>query len=239
MDHILYIIGVPIFCLLVYEITHILWYAYLAVAAGKKVQPVSQLIENPKKRTLVIGDSTSYGTGATEPRFSLVGRLVHTYPEVSITNESKNALDLRELSLKLNTIQGTYDVVLIHIGGIDTLKFTSTQKMEQYFLKINEELDRLKIPTRILITVNNVGLAPIMQFMSSFLYRHRSNFMHNFFVKMAQKYGMRHVSLYELPGKDPLSHNTKQLFSKDKMHPSDEGYGIWFSKIDATLKPLL
>lgn len=239
MGYTFLIVGIFAIGIVLYEISQIIWCSILAIRAGKRAQPVSQKISSPRKRILVIGDSTSYGTGATQPQYSLVGRLVRAYPDIEVTNESENAMDLKQLARKLSDIQETYDMVIIHIGGIDTLKFTSNRKMEQLFERIHLEIQRLAIPTTLLVTVNNVGLAPFMHLMSACLYRMRSKRMHQFFVRIAKKYNFHHVSLYEMPGNDLLAQDATHLFSKDRIHPSDAGYGIWYEKINHTLKPLL
>jgi lysophospholipase L1-like esterase len=128
---------------------------------------------------------------------------------------------------------------MIHIGGIDTLSFTRFQKMEKFFVKMNNHIQRLKINTVILVTVNNVGLSPFICFPFKGIYSTRSKKMHHFFQKIAQIYSMVHISLYALPGNDPLAKNPSRLFAGDRIHPNDEGYGIWYSKIKEVIPTYL
>ena len=228
-----------VLCFIAYEGLSIAWYSYLAVVAGKKVTPFSRILTNPRKHVLVIGDSTSYGTGASSSEHSLVGLLGQEFPDIAITNKSKNALNLKELADRMQDIHGTYDVIQIHIGGIDTLSFTSDRSMLSSWERIYTRIQELKIPTTILVTVNNVGLGPFMKTCSSVLYRLRSRHMNRFFTKLAETYQIEHVSLYDLPGNDPLAKNPDVLFSKDKIHPSDAGYKLWYERISPVAQKYL
>ncbi len=239
MQDVLYVISLLFGVFILIEGVRLIYYGYRAHLSGERTTPVSQMCKNPRKRILIVGDSTSYGTGASSPNNSLVGRFASDFPDFEIINESENALNIANLEKKLENGSGTFDVLMIHIGGIDTLAFTSFLKMEKLFLRINEHIKRRNFRTVILVTVNNVGLSPFIRFPLKHLFEERSRKMHSFFEKMAQRYNMVHVSLYELAENDPLAKDPRRLFSADKIHPSDEGYGIWYARIKEVITPYL
>lgn len=231
IENILIFFTVAFFALLFFEFGKIAKGMHLAKKAGKKTNPFSQLSDKAQERILVIGDSTSYGVGALDPRNSLVGRLALDKPRAHIENLSQTAMDLKQLASSLKGVRkNSFDTLLIHIGGIDTLSFTSLQKLERHMENVAAEARRLCRGSTILISVNNVGSAPVFQFYPlSRLLTKRSKHMSSFFSDAATKHKMLHVNLYLEKEDDPLPQNSH--YAPDGIHPNDEGYGIWYKKI--------
>ena len=211
------------------------YYGFKAHLAGKKTVPFSTHPQNPTKRVLVIGDSTSYGTGALNPIHSLYGRLAQDFPSIEITNKSVNALNSAGLLTVLRNNTEPCDMLMMHIGGIDTLSFTPKKRLEKIFASVAQHIKEQNIPVAVLVSVNNVGLSPFVRFPLKTLFNRRSETMHFLFERIAQQHGFIHISLYARPGEDELAQDPNTFFAGDKIHPNDAGYAIWYQKIKHAL----
>ena len=80
-------ICVILLSIIIFETARLLLHLQKAVDAGKRVIPVTQSLQSAHKRILVIGDSTSFGTGAIKSENSLVGRLARDFPNTEIVND--------------------------------------------------------------------------------------------------------------------------------------------------------
>ncbi len=234
------VLGILVLCVVCYEAIRIGIHARKAVLAGKRAVPVSKAHASPHKSVLVIGDSTSFGTGAREAKNSLVGRLAQDYPNIAITNASRNAMNVRELKHTLSNIrENHFDIIMMHIGGVDTLSFTSSAQITHHFKEIAEHTVAMGAEAVILVSVNNVGTAPFIRFPLSTLFDWRSRKMTELFSKLSNTHNMHHVPLYEKREDDPLGKEPEILFSDDKIHPNDAGYAVWYRMIQNAVDPYL
>lgn len=228
------------FFIALFIIGRIFFYGRRAVLAGKQATPVSNLKPGAHKRILVIGDSTSYGTGATQPENSLVGRLVRDFPESEIINASENGMDITRLEKKLGGMtHEKFDIVMLHIGGVDTIAFTRNRTIVSCINKIREHTKLMGAHTVALVSMNNVGSLPLAHFPFTTIYSARSRRVTNLFEKTCVDCDLVHIPLYTENKTEPLLRNGKNHFSTDKMHPNDEGYGIWYQKIKEIIHPYI
>ncbi len=210
-------------------------YTRRAIMLGRGTSPVSQEKPGARVRILVIGDSTSYGTGAVNPSKSLVGRLASEYKEAAIANLSENAMNLKALAGKLALLESErYALVCIHIGGIDMLTFTPFKAMHRYLAKALESAKKIA-PRVVVVSMNNAGSVPAYRFPVSTLYEFRGRQMSRLFERACRESGVTHAPLFMERRDDPLLNERGGFYARDGMHPNDEGYGIWYEKI----KPFL
>lgn len=59
---------------------------------------------------------------------------------------------------------------------------------------------------------------------------------HKEFAKVAAAHGALYVNLYEPFWKDPFLRDPRRYLSRDGLHPSTYGYGLWFDKVKAALE---
>lgn len=229
-----------IFAALLYESLRILKYAKRAIQAGKEARPVERVVPEAPKHVLVIGDSTSLGTGASDQRNSLVGRLAADFPNLAITNASENAMDLRRLYEKLESFnESNFDIIMIHIGGIDTISFSRFSKLSELLKKTLERACAMSNEKVFVISMNNVGSAPLFRFPLNIIYDRRSRMLTSLFHELCNDVQVIHIPLYEKKKHDPLPKDPGKLYAHDNIHPSDEGYGYWYDKIKKGVIPYL
>lgn len=240
MPHLSTVAFVIVVLLILFEAVRIGIHARKAVAAGKRAVPVSKTHTNPHKRVLVIGDSTSFGTGSQESKNSLVGRLAQDFDDLEIVNASENAMSIKRLSEKLAGLRGThFDAIMMHIGGVDTLSLTSSRSILHYFNLIAEATQNLGATTIVLISMNNVGGAPLFRFPLNMFLDWRSKKLSALFSHISEEHGFVHVPLHRDLACCPLVLERDRLFSEDKIHPNDAGYGVWYRIIKDAVTPYL
>lgn len=214
-----------------------LFYGFRAVALGKRAVPSSQSPVTPHKRVLILGDSIAVGVGASAPETSLVGRLIQSYPHLHIDNRAKNALGFNEVEQVLaNITDETYDIVILSVGGMDVLRCTPFSSIAKHVARIQEHLHRLGVHQTILVSVNNVGNAPMWGFPLNRFFDRRSRNLTEHLATLSVKYNILHVPLYREKYTDPLIQQPN-LFAEDGTHPNDQGYAIWYNHIQSIIHP--
>lgn len=185
--------------------------------------------ESDRGKVLIVGDSTGAGTGAESPRKTIAGFLVDD--GYSVKNLSKWGAMTSGVLKQLESERGNhYDKVLIFTGGNDIIWFYDLDKT---FLNLKEILEKAKEMADEVIVVppGNVGLAPMFKEPIGLLYERRTRTVREKFIAEAEKEGAIYVDLFtesldELFSGDPLKY-----FSPDLLHPSSEGYLVWYEKI--------
>jgi len=217
---------------ILYEFGRLLFCLYLVKIAGRKTTPIENYPANPVGRILILGDSTSYGTGALNSDNSLVGRLIKDYPNYTVINKSQNGLRFSQLEKQLTTLAdiNNLDYIFLHIGGMDTLYFTSQATIKKVFDKFAKFCFAKKVRQCFVVSVNNTGNVPMYHFPLNYLLGKRSHVVSDQLNKLAQNYGFVSIPLYENKALEPLL-SSSDLFSADKIHPNDKGYGKWYEKI--------
>jgi lysophospholipase L1-like esterase len=232
----LVILFTALLAVMIYEMIRVMRKINLAIELGKEARPFFR--DNPRatKRILVIGDSTSYGTGATDPHLSLAGRLADDFPDHALVNASKNAMSLAELVRKMDEVQGPYALTSIHIGGVDALAFTPLRQVRKC---LTQALQKAKEKTNgqvLLVSVGNTGALPAYRFLPfSALLSWRSQQVSQVCEEVCKELGVTHVPLWEPIDTDPIRKDPIHLMAPDTMHPSGEGYAYWYAKIRRVL----
>ncbi len=189
---------------------------------------------------LVIGDSTGYGTGAMRPEESIAGRVGSVFPEHEIKNLSVNGLQTSGLLAGIRGLprESVYDLALIQIGGNDILFFVPYQKTRNSLELI---LDEAKVLARhvVVMTSGNVGAAPAFGPLLSYLYSARTRAVREIFLEVTSQKQVSYVDLYEPRERDPFVQEPARYHSRDGLHPSSEGYALWFEKLKPTLTQIV
>jgi len=225
---------------IIFEAVRIIIGSQKAVQAGKKVKPVSQSILGSTANLLVIGDSTSYGTGATSQANSLVGMLAADYSKISIVNASENAMNVAQVKDKMcSMLDQKFDIVMIHVGGIDSLKLTPLDTLRSDLETIFSTANNMGAKITVLVSVNNVGSVPLFRFPLSVMYTYRSRQVSQLCDDVCRAQGALHVPLFTEVQEEPLFSEGGGHFSADGIHPNDVGYKIWYDKIQSVVRPYI
>lgn len=219
---------------IVFLLVRIAHFSHRAVEFGKKAQPFTQHRKDAQKKILVIGDSTAVGTGAMYPEYSLVGRLATDLPDVQIINAAQNAMNLKELHASLSPHGSEidpYQYIIIHIGGMDTITLLPLSIIRKHALASLALAKQIAHKQVFLVSVYNVGTAPIFQFPLNLFFRRRSRRISQLLDTLCQELLVEHIPLYSPEHEDALYKDSKRYFATDGLHPNDEGYGLWYERI--------
>lgn len=189
---------------------------------------------------VVVGDSTGYGTGASDPHASIAGRVGSLFPAYTIKNLSSNGLTTKRLAEMFPTMlpEESIDVLLIQIGGNDVLFFSSPQKTR---IHLDTILAHAKERARnvVVMTHGNVGAAPAFGPMLSSVYAARTRMFQKLFMERAGLYQVPYIDLYEPPDVDLFAKDPKRYHAPDGIHPGSAGYALWFEKLRPVLTQIV
>lgn len=228
--------------LIIFALAFIAWDIYETrrlIAIGLKLAdnaiPFSRNAASPK--ILVIGDSTAVGTGASSSSTSLAGLLGSFYPSASIENRGINGSKTRDL-LSRNDLRGArYDLIMIHIGGNDTVRFTNLDELTKDIASVIDEAKK-RSDNIVIVSTGNVGTARLLPLGTRWLFTIRTKEVRDIFKKAAVEKNVVYVDLFREPAIDPFAQDPSKYYATDSFHPSDAGYADWFSLIAKHLPAL-
>ena len=214
--------------------------AYQAVQKGKilaaETVPFERIIPDAPMRILVVGDSSAFGTGATEPIYSTAGYLGEKYKEAEVINISENGLKLEGLLHKLDDRElAEFDIAVAQIGANDIIQLTNLENAKDSLRLILETLSGSADKVVILHSAN-LGAAPIFPKYIGFIFTKRSsNFREIYKTEVAEFENVSYVDLF-IDDKDRLDElNLPKYYARDGLHLSDEGYFYWYEKIQMAI----
>lgn len=216
--------------ILLFELLQMGWRFYIGRNLSRNAVLFSR--EDPKATVhiLVVGDSTAVGVGAN-PKSSIAGRLGEDFPEAEIVNLGKTGVRVKDVEEQLETVKGKkYDFILLQVGGNDILRFTPLEQLQENTasaLKQAKELGDMVI----LITTGNVGNAPFFPWPIGWIYTERARSAREIFMQTAKDNGVIYADLFTERKDDPFLKDPKKFHAPDMLHPSGEGYGIWYEKL--------
>jgi lysophospholipase L1-like esterase len=202
-----------------------------AAELARASEPVQATPPAPALRVLVVGDSTAVGTGATRPAASVVGRMAAAHPDWAITNRGRDGAKFADIAAQLAGA-GAHDLVLIFGGGNDVIRLTPRASLEQQVALATSRAKAIA-PRVIVMPAGNVGNAPFFLPPLSWWMSRRAQAMHEVVREAAQAHGAVYVNLYKERAQDPFAQQPHRLHAADGLHPSDEGYALWWRELSA------
>lgn len=195
--------------------------------------PYSNSPRDPAQRILVVGDSTGVGTGTSDTRFSLAGRLGEQFPAGQVVNESANGLRTADL-LALVKEQGyqDFDLVVVHAGGNDIIHFDN---LTQAAANLRQAVDILAGRNRqiAVFTTGDMGDSDFFPILAKPLMTARSRSLRDKVKSIASEYqNVAYVDLFSKEG----NLKTVDGYAADKLHLSDSGYALWYEALKETLR---
>ncbi len=187
---------------------------------------------------LIVGDSTARGTGAQRPELSLAGRIGAALPQTRIVNLGENGARFSDVVRQLEEAPALpYRFVLVVAGANDVLRLVPPARVEQ---DVHAALDRAHelSSTVVLMALPNIGHAPILPWPLNDWYTRQARRVHRRVRLAAAQQGVPLVNLFFEGQDDPFAREPDRYIAQDGMHPSDEGYRLWFQTL-ATAQPAL
>lgn len=203
----------------------------IGTAMAKESVPYEQEVRNPKYHFLILGDSTAVGVGASNPAFSVAGRIGAEFPRANIVNLGRNGRKTKDLIPLLEELQGTeFDLVEIHIGGNDAVRFTNLDGLGDDLSRVIVLAKRLS-DNVLIISHGNAGTVRMFPYGTRWLFQARSESVRDVFTKVTSVNEVPFVDLYVDHLQDPFAIDPATYYAQDYFHPSNDGYALWFEKI--------
>lgn len=184
-----------------------------------------------QKTLLVLGDSTAVGVGATAPEDTIAGRFANDEKFTWVENYAVSGARSSDLAEQLSkrTLE-KYDAVLVQVGANDVIRFSSPFASVKILHPVFSDIKKLSDDVT-WIMAGNIGGAPFFPYAVRPIYQRLSLAYHKAFAELARDVGFVYIDLYAPPHEDIFLTDTKRYFAPDLLHPSSEGYRIWYEKI--------
>ena len=221
------IVAAPLVVAAVYTAFRLSQSAWLA----RRSTPLQVAPPEPRKRLLIVGDSTGVGTGASAPAKSLAGLIAAEHPNLTIVNRSADGATFERIAAQLEG-GGRFDAVLIVGGANDVMRLTGAEALRRALSRVLF-LARARADMVVLMPAGNLGNARFFLWPWSMLMTRRARMLHAIARQAAAAHGATYVSLFKERAADPFARAPERLHAADRLHPSDAGYALWHHELSA------
>lgn len=221
--------------LVLFEVGQFLLSFRKAKKLSEQAESFSHTPEESELKFLVAGDSTAEGVGAEEPINTVAGRFHQDFPQAKIVNLGQEGYKIKDVKQSLKQVEGEFDLVILHAGANDILYFTSFEEAKRNMRSLLNEAKSLS-DNVVLITSGNIGLSPILPFPVGWYYSKRSKKYLNAFEDIAQEEDVAFVDIYNSEKNDLFEEEPDKYYAHDRIHLSDQGYGLWYEEIRGTME---
>jgi lysophospholipase L1-like esterase len=186
------------------------------------------------KRVLIVGDSTAFGMGADRPEDSIAGRLARDFPNAEILNYAVNGSLSGNVLTQLNKANGeTFDLILIFTGGNDLWHLTPAGRVRKNLTAALQEANKMSNNHALVLYYANIATAPLFPALVRRFLTWRNERIHGVFIEVCSGLDVPCIELFT-PFRndlhtDPFEKNPRLYFSLDMVHPSSEGYRVWYN----------
>ena len=192
--------------------------------------PVQQLPQACRRTIIVAGDSTAFGVGAL-PAESTAGRIAAAFPCARVTNVARSGSRVGHVVDQLDSLDvESADLVLIHASANDVLEFRCVEKFERDLRAALTRARRMSTNV-VLMPGHNFSVAPFFLRPLSWLVARHAQRLHPIIKRVAGEMGIVFVDLIGSTHEAPFVREPRRYYCPDGLHPSGEGYAIWFAAL--------
>jgi len=190
--------------------------------------------EHCRRTIIVAGDSTAFGVGAL-PAESTAGRIAAAFPDARVLNVARSGARIGHVAGQLAGLEiHEADLILIHACANDVLEFRSVRKVEEDLRGAVAAARRLSAHV-VLMPGHNFSVAPFFLRSISRVIMWHAQRMHRMIVRVTAELDVTFVDLFRDPDEDPFVKEPHRYYCADGLHPSGEGYAIWFATLAASV----
>lgn len=187
--------------------------------------------DNPARRFLIVGDSTGVGIGSVDARSTVAGRLAAAFPGTVIVNQAQDAARSADIATQITASTGRFDLILIFVGGNDAIRLAA---YDEVAVAAEAALDVASARGEhvAVIPPADVGTAPVWAWPLDVLFTRRAEVVRRAWqFAMSARTDVHLVDLRMPRDRDPFRVAPRRYYSADGIHPSAEGYALWFAQI--------
>ena len=197
-----------------------------------KTEPAQSCPEDYRATIVVAGDSTAFGVGAL-PAESTAGRLAAAFPHARLVNVGKSGNRIGHVVEQLDKVDcRSADLILIQACANDVLEFRPVKKVEA---DLRAAIARARELSRniVLMPGHDFSVAPFFLRPISMLIMRHAVKVHAMVKRVAAEEAIIFVDLFRDPATEPFVKEPTRYYCPDSLHPSGQGYAIWFSILTA------
>ena len=195
-----------------------------------RTQAAQQTPSCCRRVIVVAGDSTAFGVGAL-PAESTAGRIAAAFPHARVINVARSGANVGRVRDQLESLDiERADMVLIHACANDVLEFRNPAIVEA---DLRAALAKAKTLSNnvVLMPGHDFSVAPFFLRPISRLIKWQAQKVHAIVKRVSGEMGVMFVDLYEDPANEPFLREPHRYYCPDLLHPSGEGYAIWFAAL--------
>jgi lysophospholipase L1-like esterase len=197
-----------------------------------KTEPAQSCPDGYRSTIVVAGDSTAFGVGAL-PAESTAGRLAAAFPHARVVNVARSGHRIGHVVEQLDKVGcPSVDLILIQACANDVLEFRPVGKIEADLRAAIASARRLS-PNIVLMPGHDFSVAPFFLRPISMLIMRHATRVHAMVKRVVAEEGIIFVDLFRDPATEPFVKEPKRYYCPDFLHPSGQGYAIWFSMLTA------
>lgn len=183
------------------------------------------------RRFLIVGDSTGVGIGSMDSRSTVAGRLSAAFPGTEIVNHARDGAESADIDAQIGASGGRFDLILIFVGGNDAIRLSSYETIahaaESVLDSASVRSDHVAV-----IPPADVGTAPVWIWPLDTLFTRRARVVRRAWQFATRERAGVHLVELRLPkDRDPFRISPRRFYSPDGIHPSADGYALWFAQI--------
>jgi lysophospholipase L1-like esterase len=197
-----------------------------------KTVPAQSCPDRCRNTIVVAGDSTAFGVGAL-PAESTAGRLAAAFPHARVINVARSGARIGHVVQQLDKVDcKSVDLVLIQACGNDVLEFRSVEKVER---DLRDAVARARQLSRnvVLMPGQNFSVAPFFLRPISCIVMWHAVKIHAMVKRVTRELDVMFVDLFHDPISDRFVQEPKRYYCPDGLHPSGDGYALWFATLVA------
>jgi len=197
-----------------------------------KTVPAQSSPERCRSTIVIAGDSTAFGVGAL-PAESTAGRLAAAYPHARVINVARSGARIGHVAEQLDKVDcQSVDLILIQACANDVLEFRSVDKVER---DLRAAVARASSLSRniVLMPGQDFSVAPFFLRPFSRMVLWHAERIHAMVERVAAELGVIFVDLFRHPVNESFIREPRRYYSPDLLHPSGEGYALWFATLVA------
>lgn len=197
-----------------------------------RTTPAQSTPERCRRTIVIAGDSTAFGVGAL-PAESTAGRLAARFPYARVINVARSGARIGHVVEQLEAAGvAQADMVLIHACANDVLEFRSPVKVEADLRAALARAQALSANV-VLMPGHNFSVAPFFLRPLQRIVMWHALRVHAVVSRVTLELGVAFVDLFQDPQAEPFVREPRRYYCPDRLHPSGEGYAIWFAALIA------
>jgi lysophospholipase L1-like esterase len=183
-----------------------------------------------KHRVLVVGDATAAGVGAEDPSGSISGRISREFPLTEVRNLARPGASASDVLGQVSSAAGGFDLVLVQAGAEDVIRLRDLDAAQAEYSRVLHAASRLS-PRVVFLGIADVGRAPAFFPPVSWMYSRRAARLRDLLVLACRETGVEYADLFSQGRDDPRLGNARTCFAADGLHPSGDGYALWYGEL--------